>query len=132
MYRAWQEDTRPGIVTDISFPYYDWIKVIEDDFIDPTPLCKPFPILTFRGENAYPPADYFECCSMHIVSEKFVELMNDFNVPAEYHLVRMFHKNEEITTQYFLMHILQAADCIDREQSEIVIDNTDYIDNFET
>ncbi|MFV1982044.1 MAG: Imm43 family immunity protein [Thiohalomonadales bacterium] len=132
MYRAWQEDTSPGTLTDVYFPHDDWVKVIEYDFIDSASLCTPFPCLTFKSNNFHAPADYFECGSMHIVSEHFVELMIEFKVSAEYHLVRMFHQNMETRKQYFLMHILQSIDCVDRELSNIDIDSMDYIDDFKT
>jgi hypothetical protein len=76
--------------------------------------------ISVKITSEYPPADFFICFSLHIVSQAIKELIQSFeNVKVEFFPMEVFVSGEKyVHKNYFFMHIIDEVNCFDSIKSE--------------
>jgi hypothetical protein len=133
MVKVWQPDTASWeTYTDANFEDFDVVDDLKLRFCQS--LKEQFPQVRLLVEPDYPPADYFVCGSMDLVSHTLMNiLILESEVKAEFFPVVIVYRDEIYAErQFFYMNILDKVDCFDFDNSIYSVDEeVDIIESID-
>lgn len=112
---------------------FEDISVLEDLRVTRgVPLRSQWPRVTLEVTTDYPPADTFRCGPLLIVSAKLLQIIgNRVDERAFEPLPVTLIYRDETLTDYFFLNILEKHDILDRQRSELTIED-DFIEDVES
>lgn len=107
---------------DVTYHDISQIRGIKMTLTD-TPLIT-FPRVRFNVKAKKPLPDYFVCGVAYIVSERFKNLLEEFEVKAEFFPVEIYlvRENKSSVDNFYFFHLMAEEDCFDFDNSEYTID----------
>lgn len=84
-------------------------------------------------KSPYPPADYFKCGGMNVVSGGLMrELEAHPSLKVEFFPVEVVTEaGGHVGTRYYCMHVMDRADCFDFERSKFSVDEDGFIEDMD-
>jgi hypothetical protein len=134
MIKIWEQNFRSE--KEYTEAAYADIGAIKDLKLGvPRPIPLPFPDVALRVTTPNPPADYFRCGPMRVVSEKLMQcLVAKPGLAAQFFPVTMSYLGEPVRTCYYALHVCDVVDCLDLERSDYTLysDDEDHIKTFKS
>jgi len=121
MFKVWVPDTTSW-ETYTAAKFTDRVvqKWVNSQLAKGLPIAEPLPELVVQVEGEYPPADFFACVTVRIVSVAIKRILESFvNQGVQFFPVVVLDRDRGPTQkQYFFMHIVEKVPCFDWEKSE--------------
>ena len=121
MFKVWVPDTTSW-ETYTAAKFTDRVvqKWVNSQLAKGMPIAEPLPEIVVQVEGEYPPADFFACVTIRIVSITIKRILESFvNQGVQFFPVVVLDRDRGPTQkQYFFMHIVEKVPCFDWEKSE--------------
>jgi hypothetical protein len=115
--------------------YHD-ISTVRGIKMSLTVPLKSFPKVRFNvkfNQTQKPIPDYLECGMAYIVSEKFRDLLNKFDVNAEFFPIQIYLIKQNIFLEnYYYFHLMAEENCFDFKESDYETDDDGSIESIDT